>query len=274
MAEFHKAEFYKGSVFECLSNRLSIEGRPVRLVDDRRAKAELATGETFTADSLPELAKMIIDGAPEFKERRKLAREHWAILDNCEKARDDGRSWNEWRQMNPTVHPMLAEQELDRRDLSGFDFSYTNLCMAKLRHAILKGTSFHQAILAKAECYDADFSDANFCRTDLYETDLRKAKLIKANLQGVQLAGTDCRDAQFKECAVYRLSAWDLKLDGAVQKRFRILYREPISGGRELEVEVDDIEVAQFVYLLLHNEKIGDVIDTIEKKRAPVGPLH
>src|SRR5262249_50356302 len=80
MAEFHKAEFYKGSVFECLSNRLSIEGRPVRLVDDRRAKAELATGETFTADSLPELAKMIIDGAPEFKERRKLAREHWAEL--------------------------------------------------------------------------------------------------------------------------------------------------------------------------------------------------
>jgi hypothetical protein len=64
MAEFHKAEFYRGSVFECLSNRLSIEGRPVRLVDDRRtklAKAKLATGETFTAASLPELAKVIID---------------------------------------------------------------------------------------------------------------------------------------------------------------------------------------------------------------------
>jgi hypothetical protein len=68
MAEFHKAEFYRGSVFECLSNRLSIEGRPVRLVDDRRtklAKAKLATGETFTAASLPELAKVIIDGAAE-----------------------------------------------------------------------------------------------------------------------------------------------------------------------------------------------------------------
>ena len=171
MAEFHKAEFYRGSVFECLSNRLPIEGRPVRLVDDRRtklAKAKLATGETFTAASLPELAKVIIDGAAEFKERRKLAREHWHILENCEKARDHGRSWNKWRQTNPTVRPMLAEQELRGLDLSGFDFSYTNLCMAELQDAVLKRTSFHQAILAKAKCYGADFTGANFCRTDLY----------------------------------------------------------------------------------------------------------
>jgi hypothetical protein len=64
-----------------------------------------------------------------------------------------------------------------------------------------------------------------------------------------------------------------LKLDEAtVQKRFRILYREsgkrgaPISGARELEIEVDDIRLAQFVYLLLHNENLRDVIDTITSK--------
>jgi hypothetical protein len=34
----------------------------------------------------------------------------------------------------------------------------------------------------------------------------------------------------------------------------------------EPEVAVDNIEVAQFVYLLLHNEKIREVIDTIGKK--------
>ena len=31
-------------------------------------------------------------------------------------------------------------------------------------------------------------------------------------------------------------------------------------------ITVDNLEVAQFVYLLLHNEKIGDAIDTIGKK--------
>jgi hypothetical protein len=34
----------------------------------------------------------------------------------------------------------------------------------------------------------------------------------------------------------------------------------------EPEVTVDNIEVAQFVYLLLHNQKIRDVIDTITSK--------
>jgi hypothetical protein len=34
----------------------------------------------------------------------------------------------------------------------------------------------------------------------------------------------------------------------------------------EPEITVDNIEVAQFVYLLLYNEKIRDVIDTIGKK--------
>ena len=34
----------------------------------------------------------------------------------------------------------------------------------------------------------------------------------------------------------------------------------------EPSVTVDNIEVAQFVYLLLHNEKIRDVIDTVGKK--------
>ena len=39
-----------------------------------------------------------------------------------------------------------------------------------------------------------------------------------------------------------------------------------ITSDDEPAVTVDNIEVAQFVYLLLHNEKIRDVIDTIGKK--------
>ena len=39
-----------------------------------------------------------------------------------------------------------------------------------------------------------------------------------------------------------------------------------ITPENEPTVTVDNIEVAQFIYLLLHNEKIRDVIDTIGKK--------
>ena len=39
-----------------------------------------------------------------------------------------------------------------------------------------------------------------------------------------------------------------------------------ITHLHEREITVDNIEVAQFVYLLLHNAKIRDVIDTVGKK--------
>jgi hypothetical protein len=48
-----------------------------------------------------------------------------------------------------------------------------------------------------------------------------------------------------------------------------------ITPPEESEVTVDDLEVAQFVYLLLHNEKIRNVIDTIGRKgRVAAWPLH
>ena len=39
-----------------------------------------------------------------------------------------------------------------------------------------------------------------------------------------------------------------------------------ITPWDEPAVRVDDLEVAQFVYLLLHNEKIRKIIDTVGKK--------
>jgi hypothetical protein len=56
------------------------------------------------------------------------------------------------------------------------------------------------------------------------------------------------------------VSAWGLKVEGAKQQNLVITH------DREPEITVDNMEVAQFVYLLLHNEKIRDVIDTIGKK--------
>jgi hypothetical protein len=61
-------------------------------------------------------------------------------------------------------------------------------------------------------------------------------------------------------CRVFGISAWNLNLDGA-KKRDLVITRHD-----EPQIAVDNLEVAQFIYLLLHNEKIRDVIDTIGKK--------
>src|SRR5262249_18275403 len=59
---------------------------------------------------------------------------------------------------------------------------------------------------------------------------------------------------------VYGISVWNVQFAGATQANLRIT---PIY---EPEITVDNIEVAQFLYLMLHNQEIHTVIDTITSK--------
>jgi hypothetical protein len=80
---------------------------------------------------------------------------------------------------------------------------------------------------------------------------------MRANLQSATLVGTDLRDADLTSCRIHGVSAWGLHLEGAKQHNL------VITPKHEPDITADDIEVAQFLYLLLHNEKLQRVIDTI-----------
>ena len=96
----------------------------------------------------------------------------------------------------------------------------------------------------------AEFRWANLNDANLSGADLIGASLVNTNLSGADLAG----------CSVFGISAWKLNLEGAKQSNLIISdYGEPV-------ITLDNLEVAQFMYLLLHNEKIRHVIDTITSK--------
>ena len=69
---------------------------------------------------------------------------------------------------------------------------------------------------------------------------------MDTNLTGADLIGS----------CVYGVSAWRLELEGTKQENL------VITRDDEPAITVDNIEVAQFIYLLLHNKKIRDVIET------------
>lgn len=146
------------------------------------------------------------------------------------------------------------------------NFANAVLIKADLRGQSLRNASFHEANLGGAKLHRADLTAAVFCRTDLYETKLPKAKLIRTNLQGTQLAKTDFGRARLDKCKVYGMSAWDLKLDRTRQKNLLIRYRSQAGnrskqGSIETELEVDDLQVAQFIYMLLNNQNLRTVIN-------------
>lgn len=262
-----EAFYYKGRAMEydAATRRLYIDGRVTRVTQ---------TGEWFETpevpgvrkQTLPKLAEVIIEHSPDFERRERFRSEHLSVLQHGVK------QWNRWRRDNPEIRPLLYNAPLNDADLSQADFSNANLIGAQLEEATLVEVNFHEANLFGANLWGAVLTGANFCRTDLYKTGLSKANLTRANLQGTQLAMTDFRGAHLIGCTVYGLSAWDIKTDEATrQEDLVIRYRYqgeggPAEGRHEDHVTVDDLQVAQFVYLLLNNENIRNVINTIGKK--------
>src|SRR5262249_880069 len=91
--------------------------------------------------------------------------------------------------------------------------------------------------------------------------DLSRANLSGADLWAATLVDTDLTGADLTGARVHSVSAWRVIVDKRTKQQDLI-----ITDVDEPTVTVDNVEVAQFVYLLLHNEKIRDVIDTVGKK--------
>jgi hypothetical protein len=156
-------------------------------------------------------------------------------------------AWNAWRTKNPSIIP----------DLSGANLSGRNLALADLNDMHLGRAYLLGANLSGANLSYSDLREANLCRTILVGANLLGAGLAYANL-----VKADLTSANLTGCRVYGVSAWELKLSEETTQQNLII----TPGLDEPEITVDNIEVAQFIYLLLHNQKIRDVIDTITSK--------
>ena len=225
--------------------------------------------------------------------------EHVAIL------KQGVEVWNEWRMANQEVRPDLSEASLRGTNLSEADLSGANLSGANLSEANLSEANLVKAKLSKANLFEADLfeadlskadlranlfgakltladlsganlfgakltfadlsgadlSEADLSGADLTKGDLTNATLSGAHLERATLVGTILTGASLSECRVYGVSAWGLDLT-EVKDQSNLV----ITPKGESTITVDNLEVAQFVYLLLHNEKIRGVIDTIGKK--------
>jgi Pentapeptide repeats (8 copies) len=154
----------------------------------------------------------------------------------------------------------LMEANVSGANLSGAHLYWANLTGANLNAVVLFNAELNSAELIGAKLSGANLSGANLTLANLTGANLTGANLSGAYLRGANLVSSNLTDADLTGCRIYGVSAWELKLERAKQQNLII------TRADEPEITVDNIEVAQFVYLLLHNEKIRDVLDTIGKK--------
>src|SRR5690606_25886775 len=115
-----------------------------------------------------------------------------------------------------------------------------NLC-----GAVANDATFRQTVFS-----DANLTDTSFRNSNLEECILYKCQLVRTDFSGANLSG----------CKIYGSSAWDIITEGALQQDILI------TRLGEPELRCDNIEVAQFLHLIVNNSKLRSVIDTVSSK--------
>jgi Pentapeptide repeats (8 copies) len=136
----------------------------------------------------------------------------------------------------------------------------TSLIGANLSGAVLTKACLRESALKKAILADADISHADLSWTNLGKANLARARLEGADLTGANLVETNISGANFRGCYVFGASVWNVIGDPIDQSDLII------TNERESPITVDDLRVAQFLYLMLSNDKLRATIDAVSRK--------
>jgi uncharacterized protein YjbI with pentapeptide repeats len=155
------------------------------------------------------------------------------------------------------VNSNLTGVNLSGRTLAGASFWRSNLTKANLSETDCQMVEFAEAKLANANLSLSNFDTGEFRDADLTNADLHGSILANASLLRAVVEG-----ANFKDCYVYGISAWDLVGTPRFQKDLII------TPPTEPVITVDDLEVAQFVYLVYNNKKIRNFMNAFTEKNV------
>ena len=205
------------------------------------------------------------------------------------------KAWNAWRDSNPGISPDLSDVNFetdlhtyqamyDMPEFTSYNLSHMNLNRIVARNSTFSrcffagsdlhfsdlcfscflNCSFEKASLAVTKIGSAEFIDCDFTNADLSycsaeETNFMGSRLIATKLSNMSLVKTDFTNTVIDGSRVYGISAWDLILDGSIQRNIYI-------SEEDTSITVPTIELAQFILLLVNNSKIRDIIETITSK--------
>jgi uncharacterized protein YjbI with pentapeptide repeats len=190
-------------------------------------------------------------------------------------------------------------------ELKNVDFSNTDLSFADLSSTVLKNAIFLNSQLIRTQFYCSNlsnatfsnvvithvdftgsllhdvtinhsgvdfctFDDAKIVRSSLSEVSLMGSSFFKANLSHSKFANcnfkgsifieTDINESIFEDCSIFGISCW--KIAGTP----RVIQNLNIADFNENRITVDNLEVAQFLYLILNNKELQSIINTVTTK--------
>jgi uncharacterized protein YjbI with pentapeptide repeats len=154
----------------------------------------------------------------------------------------------------------LGAASLQDACLDGAFLTRAELRNADLRNARLRNADLSEALLGYADLEGADLSGADLNQASLNQTNLTGANLCRTNLTEATLIRTRVDRAIASSSRVYGINVWDLAGEFAEQEDLTVTH------PGQPDITVDNIRVAQFIYLILNHAEIRNVIDTLTSK--------
>ena len=169
----------------------------------------------------------------------------------------------------------LRKANLTSAHLIEADLRGANLSFANLREASLSEANLSKAHLIESKLWKADLRDADLYFADLMLADLRDANLSKTYLKGTDLRGTDLRGANLTGAIMVETKITKAKLTGGcvhatsvcnLAGEFEEQKNLVISAPGSPIISVDDITIAQFIYLILRHKELRRVMNVFTSK--------
>lgn len=140
------------------------------------------------------------------------------------------------------------------------NFSGADLSNTTFQNCSFELTNMLNANLSVGHFENCNFLGANLVATSLYKAIFKNCMLHNCNLMWAQIIETTFFDSSFYRCRLYAASIWNVNIENTSQTEFIITKRE------EIEISVDHLEIAQFLYLMINNSKIKNIIETLTSK--------
>src|SRR5260370_36805149 len=179
-------------------------------------------------------------------------------------------NWNAWREHFPQIVHDLSDADLTELSAQGANLSNcvmdrvrldgSNLISSTFESARVRYSSVSYASLSNASLRNADFGHSNISRTNIRRADCTGTNLEGTDLKYSSLVGTNLSGTTLSESNVYGVSVWSTIGEPKAQNNLIA------SHHSEPTITVDNLQVAQFIHLLLENREVRQIIDTITSK--------
>lgn len=179
------------------------------------------------------------------------------------------------------IHCDFMLSEMEGIEMMNSNCGFSNFTKANMQGSNLTGTHFTLSQMVDTNLSGANFLNGNLSNTFMIKANLENSVFENATLMMPNLANSNLQGAVFNNCAlsganfsnsnlnnctitnciVFGVSVWNISTEGLIQENLTITNHKDQSI-----ITVDDIEIAQFIYLISNNKKVSNAIDTITSK--------